>query len=347
MASQVQNHRWAVQYYLGRPLARGECRGGARGGGEVRAEVFDSEERRARGHSPYRGDEFTVWRDGAPTVVVLSSCQGAALARAIAALAEVSVFGCAVTKTKDPETAQHLLALMEHADHILIAPFTHVWGDFSQDNLRARFGDRVVSYNRPFFEALHPDLTYVHGSAPKSPVGSYHSRITIDSYLAGLSIAECLERFSREGYEEIGFPEVARKAFEKLETKDKAVEIKVKDLIEENIKKEPLFYTINHPTSNFFTLVAERFLELAGIKYHRLCPSLVPSVLITNTIWPVDRIWSGYLGLNYNTNNVYWYNFYMYSLEEFVWRSYRIYEGADPNYLRVGLENLKSLRSRP
>lgn len=330
MAYSEDDVRWAYQYYLARPPENEAAIARHAQTSDIRDLLYRSKERVALGLTGFRPDEYCVWRPGKPKIVVISSCQGPALARVMAAIADVSVYACAVVKTRNAALAQSLLQMMEGADHIIIANLTAVWGQFSRAALQQRFGQKVTVYHRPFFEALHPDLTYGEPDSPKSAVGDYHSRIVVDSFHAGLTEGQCLARFNAAEYRRMGFEAIAAAAIDKLHAKDRDVDIGIADLVLGRMKDVPLFYTVNHPTAALQEQIARRVLAHLGYDTQPTHALLTPTELSYAQIWPVDADWAGIMGLNWQTPQVYWINNYMMSQEEFVLRCYALYRGMRP-----------------
>ncbi|MGV6874023.1 WcbI family polysaccharide biosynthesis putative acetyltransferase [Pseudochelatococcus sp. B33] len=327
--------RWAYQYYLGRPPESADAIATHARAKDLRNSMYMSPERLARGASYYRPDEYCCWRPGRPRIVVLSSCQGPPLARVIAAIADVSVFGCAISKTKDKHLAAHLMAMMEAADFVLSAPLTDSWQPFDEQNLRERLGSRLLTYNRPNFAALHPDLVYLRGPEPRSPVGDYHSRIVVDSFLAGMTEEQCTARFNKQEYVRMGFEDIAQKAISKLRKNDTSVDVKIADFVLENMKDREILYTSNHPTQILNSHIAKEFIGKIGIEQIPARPVMIPTVLSSNVIWPIDRDWAEIMDLSFHTESVFWHSNYMIPLEEFVIRSYALYRRSDPEKLKI------------
>lgn len=333
---------WSFQYNLGRAPESPDVTSYFYGVEDLGGTIYASSERVKKGLSYFRPDEFCVWRPGKPKIVILSSCQGPALARAMSTIADVSVFGGAVIKTRNPDFAGQLLGLMNTADHILIADFTENWAPFSAEILRQTYGDKVKTYHRPFFEGIHPDQSYADPAGGQSPVSDYHSRLVIHSYQNGLTEAECLARFNPDEYRRVGFVEIANRSIAKLAEKDAKVDVKIGDYILENMKDKPLFYTINHPTQVLQLEIARRYLEQLGIPTRKVEPLLIPTVLSQGPIWPVDAAWAEVMGLNYNTGDAYWHGQYMMSREEFIHRSYWMYSSANQSALSQATAALKA-----
>lgn len=327
--------RWAYQYYLGRPPENADAITAHTKAQDLQNNLYMSQERIGRGRSYYRPDEYCCWRPGRPRIVVLSSCQAPPLARVIAAIADVSVFGCAISKTKDEHLAAHLMAMMDAADFVLSAPLSASWQPFDEQNLRERLGSRLLTYHRPNFAALHPDLTYLRDPHLKSPVGDYHSRIVVDSFLAGMTEEQCIARFGRQEYVRMGFEDIARKAISKLHKNDASVDIKIADFVLENMKDKEILYTVNHPTQILNGYIAKEFLCRIGIDQIPARPMLIPTVLSSNVIWPIDRDWADIMNLSFYTERVFWHSNYIIPLEEFVMRSYALYRESDPGKLII------------
>lgn len=287
---------------------------------------------------PHRHQDFCIYRDGAPKVVILSSCQGPHMAKLLAAMAHVSVYAQELKSIYSSDSNKHYFQMMmESADLIISAPLTNKWGVFEKDVLKAKYKDKIFFYNRPFFEAIHPDCFYPRfvGGSSASPVGDYHSRLVLSSYAKKLSPEDCVQSFNINTFVDMGYDKIQKDSFAKLLEKDKDVDLKIHDFVLENYQESPLFYTINHPTHIFNAYICKMIIKKLGVALVTDDTYLTHSSLLNNTVWPVHDFWADHLSLKYR-NNMFGRAGYTLDLEFFVRRSYanyaRLPESCFANY---------------
>ena len=206
------------------------------------------------------------------------------------------------------------------------------------ESAKAKF-DRVVNFTNIYFTGLHPDATYIGGMGKRflSPVGDYHSRITYLAYSKGLTIEACIQKFSSETYDKLGYYGQWDSSSIELINRDAKNDVKFAEEFLEITSKNLTLLTFNHPTSLVFNKLGNRLLNFIGLKEITLPIESQPNFLATNAFWPV------YDNLNLSTRIDYKTSFYfksadsfgknIYTLNDFVRKSYE-------NYDAFGVDNI-------
>jgi hypothetical protein len=229
---------------------------------------------------------------------------------------------------------------MHHADAIVTATIGDDWGALSTRALVERFPGKVLTHTPIYYAGVHPDITYLGstGRRLRSPLGDYHSRIVIASYLDGLDEERCAARFDGEGFEAMGYEALATTSADEYLARDRDVDVKFATTLLERLAARPQLLTLNHPNASAISALAARTCGALGQPMHAHCAALQPSVLDSDVIWPVHGFWADRLRLPYRTADVFWRGHYLIPLEEFVWRSYRGYAAVGDAALRGALE---------
>ena len=297
---------------------------------DVRGTLFSSKEAKQHYSKKVPPGEFCMWRRGRPSVGVVSNCQGPEIARALASISDISVYGLEVMMTKNQDPSPYL-QILDSCEFILAAQMGDDWGAFSASELRARYGNRVVFYTPVYYLGLHPDITYVGKTSLRipSPVGDYHSRIILSHFLGNRSIEESLTHFCASGFEDFGYRKAAIASEQEYRNREQKTELKTADWFFQHIASEPLLYSLNHPTPKLTQEIAKIFLSKVKITAHDLDSALTPSGLSSNIVWPIHRFWANALGLRYHSSELFHTSMYAMDLEEFAWRSYEIYKRVD------------------
>jgi len=218
------------------------------------------------------------------------------------------------------------------ADTYTVLAFNNALSDLDfTPSTQSRFS-RVLTFTNIFFRGLHPDLIYLGGMGDrlKSPVGDYHSLICAMSFLKGLNIDQCKERFNQEIYEKLGFFSEWDISAKELLKRDELTDIKFAAEFLDMAKVEPVLFTANHPMAKPFLKLLNKIairLELEPISFPE---QYYNNYLSNNTWWPVYPEVANKFDLQYKTpmtfkspDNI---NRKTFSLDMFISKSYDIYE---------------------
>jgi hypothetical protein len=191
--------------------------------------------------------------------------------------------------------------------------------------------DRVINFTNIYFTGLHPDATYIGGMGKRflSPLGDYHSRITYLAYSKGLTIEECIQKFSSETYEKLGYYSQWDSSSIELINRDTKNDVKFAEEFLEITSNNLSLLTFNHPTSLVFNKLGNKLLNFIGLKEISLPIESQPNFLATNAFWPVYNNLNLSNRINYNTSfhfkSADSFGKKIYSLEQFVSTSYYLH----------------------
>lgn len=240
-------------------------------------------------------------------IAVIANCQCQPIAKSLA-----SIFGmdCVIAipihlyGTKHFELPAKKFYEFTQGGDCVILTFQNAatFGSFSSENLKATY-DKVFTITNIYFTGIHPDITYVgdRGGRLQSPVGDYHSRLVLHSYLTGRSVRQCLERFTGQEYRNVGFFEEYDKSAMELMKRDLFNSIPFAKRFLEIIKEQPSLYTINHPTGYVFQEFTQLIIEKLSIKHPKFPYAMLPNYLANSVWWPIYPEIADMHGLKYST----------------------------------------------
>ena len=266
--------------------------------------------------------------DVAPTLLVVSNCQTLPVAAGLRkvfigrSVKSISYLGGEDKVLQEIMSIRGLFTLITSADESITNAIT--------DRFHPQLS-QVVRIPEIYFPAFHPDQTYLQLADKriiKSPIGDYHSRISIYCFLQGFSEEDCLMHFSEDTFQKIGYFDLWSSSILELQRR-----IEISDLGSECCSKflsghEVFMNSFNHPNLDVVR-------ELVSCITKKL--ELVPS----ETLQEIDYDDHDYLygpGLIFpvfpEVAQIFGedgdYSFYaedknIYNLKEFIDHSYKIY----------------------
>lgn len=326
--------RWAYKYYLGRdPEDAGvidfyvEATKGLID--TLRGALFDSEEAQENAGCFSPQGEFCIWRPGRKKILIIGNCIGPNLGRTLAAMADASIYAIDILRTAATPLA--ISPFIDDADYVLAPNLGEEFGLLAGKALRDRLGDRLAFYTLTFFAGVHPDVTYlgVRGKRFHSPLGDYYSRIVVRSFVRNQSSNDCRRLFLDSSLAEGDYRRAYAESVEEYLRREGDSDIRISDWLFKEIRQQPLLYTVNHPTTAVLTEIARNACLWFGLGWVLPVPVLTSNDLSRDIIWPVHRVVAMQVGLEYSTQDVFWVNRYVMDLDEFIWRSYRLYANQD------------------
>ena len=165
------------------------------------------------------------------------------------------------------------------------------WAEQFLDPVVARNNYRVIYCPRIYFEAFHPDLTYVQsgGAFVQSPLVDYNSKIVLFAYLRGLSVDDTQRLFNADMYEALGYFSLWTASKEVLFTDLRATDFPTDELFAEWVPLGCFMHSINHPKLQVVCTVARTLLERLGLEVQIRHPEsyLVDFLGVHGPVWPV------------------------------------------------------------
>lgn len=257
--------------------------------------LFSGIMRRAR--RPWKGRDAAEMGGHGPRIAVIGNCQARGVAEAVRILAP----GARVrlipmgSLGKDARGLEAFAATLAACDHVFCQPFPPgFFPEGGSDALRERL-PRMRLFPSLVFTAFHPDAVYVGDLASvarvrlvPSPLGTYHSAITLFGFLQGLPAERILGLFRDEVFARLGYLDAWDIAAADLIASSRAIGF---DLSAELLRwsRTGLFmHNINHPRLNVLGDIAARLLREAGLEARPVAvEAYAPDALLDDAIWPI------------------------------------------------------------
>ena len=137
----------------------------------------------------------------------------------------------------------------------------------SSEYVRKTFGFKVHVWPNVYFDGYFPGLNYIyHGGWGKllSPLLEYHFQALTAAFRAGLPAAAAMEQFAGEALLE-AVPDPFAVSLDQLRAREADCDIKVSDILAEQVGRKRCFYTANHPTNELLGELLTRMLDRAGL----------------------------------------------------------------------------------
>jgi hypothetical protein len=191
--------------------------------------------------------------------------------------------------------------------------------------------DRVLTFTNIYFTGLHPDLTYVgdRGRRIYSPIGDYHSKICVLSFVKGYSLEKCEHLFNVKTYEELDFFEEWNKSHNELNQRDLSLDIKFSGQFLEMVKNEPTLYSVNHPLVAVFNRLINQIFMVLEVEFPKFPDAFFYNHLASDAWWPVYAEINEFhflkqsMSMSFKSPNHLGKNFY--NLTQFLSASYKLY----------------------
>ncbi|WP_432697900.1 WcbI family polysaccharide biosynthesis putative acetyltransferase [Marinobacterium sp. YM272] len=221
-------------------------------------------------------------------------------------------------KSHDPKVYD----VMEDADYIITQNISEKIHGIGTNTISDKFPGKVVKILNLFFTGYHPDWCYiprVKGVRCQSPIGDYHNRTVLDSYINGDDEEETIRKYRDYEYNSKKYIGVAEDSLIELKNRERHVDVKMTDIIEKDfLKGKCRFYTFNHPYSDLLEIQVNRILELLGLSFKSVD---LKDGALDGTIMRVNPCVSSFK----NETHII-YNGEVVDIKEFVKKSFELYE---------------------
>lgn len=272
-------------------------------------------------------------------ICVIANCQVQPIVKGLSALAGVEqTAGLPIHLLGGPlfqKPQQEFRTLAESHDvTILSFLLGDRFGEYETIRLKQTM-PRLYTITNLYFTGLHPDITYVGGQGGRlqSPIGDYHSKIILHSFVTSRSKSDCLARFAGTVYEKLGMFDEFDKSKNKLISRDNGIDFPFGKIFLEMVKEHPSLYTVNHPTAFVFQEYIIYLASLLGLRAHRMPLEILPNYFANTAWWPVYNEIGEYHSVQYSMPMVFKQPENLggkfIDLEEFIDRSYLNYAGME------------------
>lgn len=280
-------------------------------------------------------------------VLSLGNCQ----AEHHAQLARIALRDCSADfilahMANNPARASEVEAFLDspEANYDLIIGFDlqDKWGPISRTVLETRYGrDRIFHIPNLTFDGLYPDMTTLGAldSRVLGPLGSYHSRIALGAWLAGVDIQTTLGLFTGEVFERLGYFTRFETALDEYTQRESSADFSFCDTMVAHMRDQMGFFTKNHPTPALFAAFMHDLREALVSTGRALSsdvaidPGLVVHSLMEFGVPPIFPEVAEAAGIRHGGGRSYMLpqlgGGYPIPLDEFVIRSFRNYDRTD------------------
>lgn len=186
-------------------------------------------------------------------------------------------------------------ATLGDCDHVFCQPFpAGFFPEGGSEALRARL-PRMRLFPAIVFTAFHPDAVYVGDLASvarvrlvPSPLGTYHSAITLFGFLQGLPRERIVGLFREEVFSRLGYLDAWDLAAADLIASSRAIGFDLSGELLRWSRGGLFMHNINHPRLSVLGDIAARLLREAGLAPRSVAvEAYAPDALLDDPIWPV------------------------------------------------------------
>ena len=203
-------------------------------------------------------------------IVVLGNCQARPLAELLkAARPKINLLEVGVVHLLRADQEKSYIETFQKADFIIAQqvadnyPCHFVRTGF----LKGLFPDKVIAWMNLYYSGYNPELYYVRTLNRKpllGPMGEYHIKTIFNAWAQGGTEAECLRQCNDYDFNKNMYQGVAEKSLNELRVRESVTDIKIACFIQERLKVNRLFFTMNHPASLLIQETARQILEHMG-----------------------------------------------------------------------------------
>lgn len=186
-------------------------------------------------------------------------------------------------------------ATLGDCDHVFCQPFpAGFFPEGGSEALRARL-PRMRLFPAIVFTAFHPDAVYVGDLASvarvklvPSPLGTYHSAITLFGFLQGLPRERIVGLFREEVFSRLGYLDAWDLAAADLIASSRAIGFDLSGELLRWSRGGLFMHNINHPRLSVLGDIAARLLREVGLAPRSVAvEAYAPDALLDDPIWPV------------------------------------------------------------
>jgi hypothetical protein len=198
-----------------------------------------------------------------------------------------------------------------------------------------------ILFPRIYYNAFHPDCAVLE-SRVHSPMRGYHSALVLYGWRRQLSVEQTVGLFNERVFEALGYFDFADVVTRLVEEDAAAAQFDLGDAVSVWRRAGCFMHSPNHPKLSVFADIARRAMERAQLEVIVSDPeSYVIDPLKADVVWPIYPELGARWGLPaaYAFMSGYDPKSYlapaMFDLEEFVAKSFTIYERLDPDVLTM------------
>lgn len=198
-------------------------------------------------------------------VVIVGNCQARPLANIISACSLVSVSDVFIVHLERPDQSERFWRSLDAADYVLCQltvdnyPCAHV----RSSEIKGRYPDKALIWPNVFHSGQQPFLRYMTNLALgriMGPMDAYHDIEIFNQWRRSRGLDGVVPLPDVE--------DVVDVSTRSLKARENECGVKIADFISENLYKERLFFTFNHPTRFVLVELAKRCCDELGLDFN-------------------------------------------------------------------------------
>jgi len=251
---------------------------------------------------------YSPGRRGKYKVVVIGNCQARPIAQILTLLnPDIAVIAVAVVHLLKSEQVNEYLPYFEKADLIISQLIADNYRcDFIRTGtLRNAYGNKLITIINLYYSGYNPELIYIRNTPAgtlKSPLWEYHSKTFLDSWKEGIEVEETVSRYFDREYNE-KYAEIILSSMEELKRRELLSDIQITDVIENDLYRERLFFTFNHPCMSLMMRMCMRILDRAMIEIVNAGEIFSGKEALDKITMPVNLYAKDFLHIEFNDFN--------------------------------------------
>jgi hypothetical protein len=275
-------------------------------------------------------------------LALIGNCQVqtlSAIVRQMLEDADIRIFDYSHSYARDETVRQSFSDQLRDCDFIFTQ--TALMSHTNEGELRARYGDRVVTIANFYFRGLFPDSCYVGDFSHRLDIPSaVNSVVVLDAYRRGLSEDQALNEFNVEVYERLGLLNAWESSMTEMWAREAngIVDVPGAALMEQACRTYPAFLTMNHPAAPMLTEYLAAVFQAVGVRHQHINIARMIDPLSEHDTTPVLDLVAEHYGLPYRTSQRWKINSLgrrFIGIEEYISNCYAAYRAYDPARLLV------------
>jgi len=160
-----------------------------------------------------------------------------------------------------------LYKILDNTDIIITQNISEKFHGINTSSLQYKYKEKIIKILNLYYTGFHADWCYfplVNGIRLRGPMGDYHNKTIIKSFIEGANTHEALNRYLSPLYNEI-YTDDPKKSLKILKEKEKSVDIKMVDFLYNEVDRIVCFHTFNHPKKYILNEEINRILNFIKI----------------------------------------------------------------------------------
>jgi hypothetical protein len=215
----------------------------------------------------------------------------------------------------------------------------------------------VIKIPQIYFDAYHPDLTYIIGKSGivESPLVHYHSKIIFGCFLNRINIGSVKGYFKKDIYKKLGYLDYWDESIKRMKTDFIQSDLDYYDFVNKVDMNRVFMHSVNHPATGVLAAIAALICKKIGLKQKYDSQAL--TYIAKDEIFEYGPVWPIYpdIANNFGQSGTFLFRAQggkVYELDEFIQLEYEIFENLkndelnEPNFYfsRDFLSKLKGLK---